>query len=39
MEDISYRLGIISGRLRGFECEEDLVKLVETRRKKLEKKA
>lgn len=27
-EGISYRLGILSGRLRGYEKEEDLIKLV-----------
>jgi len=27
-EGIRYRLGFLSGRLRGYEKEEDLVKLV-----------
>ena len=27
-EGISYRLGFLSGRLRGYEREEDLIKLV-----------
>jgi len=31
---ISYRLGILSGSLKGFETEEDLVKLVKSRNKK-----
>ncbi len=26
-EGVYYRLGILSGRLRGFELEEDLIKL------------
>lgn len=34
---ISYRLGIISGRLRGFEFEEDIAELVKARQKKLDK--
>jgi DNA-directed RNA polymerase subunit RPC12/RpoP len=37
-DSISYRLGIISGRLRGFEYEEDIVEIVKSRQKKLEKK-
>ena len=36
-DGISYRLGILSGRLRGFEFEEDLVKMVKARREKVEK--
>jgi len=31
---ISYRLGILSGSLKGFETEDDLVKLVQNRNKK-----
>ena len=27
-EGIMYRLGILSGRLRGYELEEDLIKLI-----------
>lgn len=27
-EGIMYRLGILSGRLRGYELEEDLLKLI-----------
>jgi hypothetical protein len=32
-----YKLGIITGRLRGLESEEDLVKLVQARQEKLDK--
>ena len=28
-DSVSYRLGILSGRLKGYELEKDLVKLVE----------
>jgi hypothetical protein len=37
-DSISYRLGIMSGRLRGFEFEDDIVGLAKARQKKLEKK-
>lgn len=33
-DDIYYKLGILTGRLRGLENEEDLVKLVQGRKKK-----
>jgi hypothetical protein len=33
-DGISYRLGILSGSLKGFEAEEDLVELVKSRNKK-----
>ncbi|OGI06388.1 MAG: hypothetical protein A3F80_01080 [Candidatus Melainabacteria bacterium RIFCSPLOWO2_12_FULL_35_11] len=37
-DSISYKLGFLSGRIRGFELEDDLVKMVQVRKKKLEKK-
>ncbi len=33
-DSISYKLGFLSGRIRGFELEEDLVKMVEARQGK-----
>jgi len=33
-DGISYRLGILSGSLKGFENEEDLVTLVKSRKNK-----
>lgn len=33
-EGATYRLGVLSGRLKGVECEEELVKLVASRKKK-----
>ena len=34
-----YRLGILNGRLKGLETEEEIVEMVKTRRAKEEKKA
>jgi hypothetical protein len=36
-DSIMYKLGFLSGRIRGFELEEDLVKLVKARWEKAEK--
>jgi len=37
-EGVSYRLGLLSGRIRGYESEEDLEKLTRSRMKKKPKK-
>lgn len=38
-DSIFYRLGILTGRLKGLETEEEIVEMVKSRRKKLEKKS
>lgn len=38
-DDFGYKLGLLSGRIRGMEREEDLVELIKVRQKKLEKKS
>ncbi len=37
-DTLTYSLGILSGRLRGLESEEDIVELVKSRLRKMEKK-
>ncbi len=36
-DSIMYKLGFLSGRIRGFELEEDIVELVKARRQKVKK--
>ena len=38
-DSIMYRLGILNGRLKGLETEEEIVEMVKARRAKEEKKA